>query len=170
MKTKAALILLLALTLSAVAACSSSPTTSQDFSTEAKSTETPKKAAEPKTEDGAKAAAQNEFDAYSAGDWGGTWDLWTAEGKAAFSRDDYIALHNECKTITGLPMTIKNVRMEGDRAIVRVERMSFLMSYTMRYQDNAWRFQPTVEDIVGYTKGRTALITEKKQAGTCPAS
>lgn len=171
MKTKAALISIFALTLSAVAGCGGAPTPVQDSRSEAKPAEQPKKTVtEPKTEDAAKAAAQNEFDAYSAGDWAGTWDLWTTEGKAAFSRDDYIALHTECKTITGLPMVIKNVRLEGDSAIVRVERMTFLMTYTMRYQDNAWRFQPDAQNMADYAKGKTALIAEKKQSGTCPAS
>lgn len=43
---------------------------------------------EPKTAEAAKTLAQKEFDTYAAGDWKGAWDLWTAEGKAAISRDE----------------------------------------------------------------------------------
>ncbi len=171
MKTRAALISIFAVALSAVAGCGGSSNKAQAPSPEAKpATQPTKPAAQPKTEDGAKSAAQNEFDAYAAGDWGGAWDLWTQEGKAAFSRADYIALHTECKKPTGLPMVIKNVRLEGDSAIIRVELMTLLTTYTMRYENEAWKFQPDAEAMAGYAKGKTALVAESKQSGKCSAS
>lgn len=155
---RAPLITAVALLLS-LAGCSSGQTPAEPTS-EARATIP---TGQPKTEEAARAAAKEEFDAYAAGDWGGTWDLWTQAGQKAFSREDYIALHNACKTPVGIPLNIQNVRLEGDSAIVRIERMTLIKAYTMKYENGEWRFQPEAEDMAGYAKGKDALIAERCQ-------
>ena len=162
---KPALILASAL----LAAACSSPADDTPTATEtaaAPAVTTP--AAQPQTVDAAKAAAQAEFDAYAAGDWQGTWDLWTAEGKAVISRNDYAKYHDTCKTITGLPFEITNARLEGtDTAIVTYKRATFSGKGEMRYEDGAWRWQPDAEDMAGYREGVDKMIADAKAEGGC---
>ncbi|MBQ1028854.1 hypothetical protein ACIP95_07435 [Micromonospora parva] len=127
-----------------------------------------KPAAEPKTVDAAKALAQREFDTYAAGDWKGAWDLWTSEGKAAISRDEYARLHTECKTITGLTFEITTSRLEGaDTAIVNYKRSIAAGSSEVRYVDGQWRYQPDAESMADYAKGVDKVIAEGRASGRC---
>jgi len=124
--------------------------------------------AEPRTLDAAKAAAQHEFDAYAAGDWAGAWDLWTAAGKAAMSRADYVRLHTECKTLTGIVFEITGARLEGEsRAVVTWKRSIAAGKTTMLYEGGGWRYQPDAEAMAGYDKGIDKLTADKKAAGDC---
>ncbi|GAA0318535.1 hypothetical protein GCM10010151_05480 [Actinoallomurus spadix] len=43
--------------------------------------------------------ATEEFDSYAAGDYGAAWDLWTAAGKRAISRANYVKLFTLCPEI-----------------------------------------------------------------------
>lgn len=128
----------------------------------------PAPVAEPKTVEAAKAAAQREFDYYAAGDWGGTWDLWTKAGKAAFSREDYIRLHTTCKTITGPTFEITGARLEGDsKAVVNYKRLTFADTGTMVYEGAAWRWQPQPEDMKDYATGVDAMLKKRRAEGSC---
>ena len=51
---------------------------------------------EPKTIDGAKTAAQTVFDRFSGGDFAGAWEMYTAKGKQAISKEDYVKLNTAC--------------------------------------------------------------------------
>jgi len=128
---------------------------------------TPTPSAQPKTADAAKVAAQLEVDRYAAGDFGGAWDLWAASAKTLISRDDYKKLLATCVPITGLPFTVKEARLEDGKAIVNVERASFQFTYTMEYENGAWRFEPDAESIAGYKKGVDKLIADEKASGDC---
>ncbi|RZU77616.1 hypothetical protein EV384_6347 [Micromonospora kangleipakensis] len=123
---------------------------------------------EPVTVEAAKTAAQKEFDAYAAGDWKGAWDLWTAEGKAAISRDEYARLHTECKTITGLTFEITGTRLEGEgKAVVTWKRSIVAGTADMRYEDGQWRYQPDADSMADYAKGVDKVLAERRAAGSC---
>ncbi|MFI7075417.1 hypothetical protein [Micromonospora sediminicola] len=133
-------------------------------STEAKAD----KPQEPKTVEAAKALAQKEYDTYAAGDWKGAWDLWTNEGKAAITRDEYARLHTECKTITGLTFEITGARLEGeDTAVVNFKRSIAAGMSEIRYEDGQWRYQPDAESMADYAKGVDKVIAEGQASGRC---
>lgn len=111
--------------------------------------------------------AQAEMDAFTSGDYAGAWDLWSARGKSAISRTDYIRLNTECKPLQGLPFVIKSIRPEGDGAVFIAERGGLTFSFALVFEDHGWRFIPPAENLAGYAKGVDALIAEKKAADSC---
>jgi hypothetical protein len=122
---------------------------------------------EPKTVDGAKTAAQTVFDRFSGGDFAGAWDMYTAKGKQAISKEDYVKLNEACSR-KGLAITLTSARMEGtDRAVVIAKQLVAAQSYTMVYENNAWKLEPAKEGLALYAKGAAKAIAAQKQAGTC---
>ncbi|BCJ55519.1 hypothetical protein Asp14428_69940 [Actinoplanes sp. NBRC 14428] len=122
---------------------------------------------EPKTIDGAKAAAQTVFDRFSGGDFGGAWDMYTAAGKAAISKTDYIKLNETCSR-KGLAIQLTSARMEGaDKAVVIAKQLVAAQSYTMVYEQDGWRLEPAKEGLALYAKGADRAIAVQKKAGTC---
>ncbi|GAA4514743.1 hypothetical protein GCM10023191_083690 [Actinoallomurus oryzae] len=67
-------------------------------------------AAEPRTDAGVRAAAQEEFDSYSSGDYGGAWDVFSAAGQRAISRANYQRLLKLC------PPLAEGVRFNIERS------------------------------------------------------
>lgn len=128
-------------------------------------------AAQPKTEAAVRTAAQDEFDAYAAGEYGEAWDLWTAAAKRMISRADYERLHELCPSVTGLRFTIEKVRVSGDTASVRVSRAIAVMSYTFRYEQGQWLFVPDKAAAADYRYARKAgiakLVARQKAQGGC---
>jgi hypothetical protein len=123
--------------------------------------------AEPKTVDGAKAAAQTVFDRFSGGDFAGAWEMYTAKGKQAISREDYIKLNQACSR-KGLAISLTSARMEGtDKAVVIAKQLVAAQSYTMAYEGDAWKLEPAPEGLALYAKGATQAIAAQKAAGTC---
>ena len=124
-------------------------------------------APEPKTIDGAKAAAQTVFDRFSGGDFAGAWDMYTAAGKKAISKADYIKLNEVCSR-KGLAIQLTSARMDGtDRAVVIAKQLVAAQSYTMVYEENAWKLQPAPEGLALYRQGAVKAIAAQKKAGTC---
>ncbi|GAA2539563.1 hypothetical protein GCM10010435_03630 [Winogradskya consettensis] len=122
---------------------------------------------EPKTLDGAKAAAQTVFDRFSGGDFGGAWELYTAAGKAAITRADYIKLNETCAR-HGLPIELTSARLDGPgKAVVIARQKGAAQSYTMRYEHNAWKLAPAKQGLALYAKGADKAIALQKKAGTC---
>jgi len=125
---------------------------------------------EPKTIDGAKAAAQTVFDRFSGGDFAGAWDMYTAAGKAAISQADYVKLNEACSR-KGLAIQLTSARMDGtDKAIVIAKQLVATQSYTMVYENNAWKLQPAPEGLALYKLGAVKAIAAQKKAGTCAGS
>ncbi|MHB1324975.1 MAG: hypothetical protein ACYDGS_03215 [Thermoleophilia bacterium] len=120
-----------------------------------------------KDETGLRPVAQEEFDTYSGGVFGETWDLWTKEGKSLISRDGYIRLHAECKTIQGIPFEILKISINGDRATVMGKRAGFDFAFEFAYEDGEWRFDPPADDKADYKLGIDALIAKMKAEGRC---
>ncbi|MBB2942783.1 hypothetical protein FB565_002496 [Actinoplanes lutulentus] len=122
---------------------------------------------EPKTVDGAKAAAQTVFDRFSGGDFAGAWELYTAAGKQAISKADYIKLNEACSR-KGLAIQLTSARMEGaDKAIVIAKQLVAAQSYTMAYEKDAWKLEPAKEGLALYKLGAVKAIAVQKKAGTC---
>ncbi|MEU4688395.1 hypothetical protein [Actinoplanes sp. NPDC023714] len=122
---------------------------------------------EPKTVDGAKAAAQTVFDRFSGGDFAGAWELYTSAGKQAISKDDYIKLNEACSR-KGLAIQLTSARMEGtDKAIVIAKQLVAAQSYTMVYEKDAWKLEPAKEGLALYKLGAAKAIAAQKKAGTC---
>src|SRR3954454_10407748 len=113
---------------------------------------------EPKTIDGAKAAAQTVFDRFSGGDFAGAWEMYTAKGKQAISKADYIKLNDACSR-KGLAISLTSARMEGpDKAIVIAKQLVAAQSYTMVYENNAWKLEPAAEGLALYRQGAARAI------------
>ena len=125
---------------------------------------------EQKTIDGARAAAQTVFDRFSGGDFAGAWDMYTAAGKAAISQADYVKLNEACSR-KGLAIQLSSARMDGtDKAIVIAKQLVATQSYTMVYENNAWKLQPAPEGLALYKLGAAKAIAAQKKAGTCAGS
>ena len=122
---------------------------------------------EPKTIDGARAAAQTVFDRFAAGDFAGAWDMYTAAGKTAISKDDYVKLNQACSR-KGLAIQLTSARMDGaDHAVVIAKQLVATQSYTMVYENNAWKLQPAPEGLALYKQGAVKAIAAQRKAGTC---
>ena len=122
---------------------------------------------EPKTVEGAKSAAQTVFDRFSGGDFAGAWDMYTAKGKQAISKADYVKLNEACSR-KGLAISLTSARMEGtDKAVVIAKQLVAAQSYTMVYENNAWKLEPAAEGLALYKQGAAKAIAAQKRAGTC---
>jgi hypothetical protein len=125
---------------------------------------------EPKTVDGARAAAQTVFDRFSGGDFAGAWDMYTAAGKAAISEADYVKLNEVCSR-KGLAIQLTSARMDGpDRAVVIAKQLVAAQSYTMMYENDAWKLAPAKDGLALYKLGAVKAIAAQKKAGTCATS
>jgi hypothetical protein len=122
---------------------------------------------EAKTIDAAKAAAQTVFDRFAGGDFAGAWDMYDAAGKKAISQADYVKLNQVCSR-KGLAIQLTSARMDGtDRAIVIAKQLVAAQSYTMVYENNAWKLEPAKEGLALYAQGAAKAIAAQKKAGTC---
>jgi hypothetical protein len=122
---------------------------------------------EPKTLDAAKVAAQTVFDRFAGGDFAGAWDMYTAAGKQAISKTDYVRLNQACSR-KGLAIQLTSARMDGpDRAVVIAKQLVAAQSYTMVYETTAWKLEPAPEGLALYKQGATKAIAAQKKAGTC---
>lgn len=116
--------------------------------------------AAPKTVQAVKAAAREQADAYSSGDFGAAWDQWTKSAKKLLDRDGYIELAKMCD-FGGVPLEVSSARLEGDdTAIVRIGLGNFLTAYTMRYEGGQWRWQPNDDGLALYRLAGAGNATE----------
>ena len=153
--------------------CGGNDTTSSAPTPEASSSSPTPVAASPTSSasdlDAAKAVAQEEADRYASDDYAGAWDLWTKEGQAAISRDDYVKFHEECPG-AGVPYKVAAIRSDGDNAAVvrlTVGGSSIAFSYRLLFEDGSWRWQPSDSDLADYAKGMDGLIAAAKSEGAC---
>ena len=125
---------------------------------------------QPKTIEGAKAAAQTVFDRFSGGDFAGAWDMYTAAGQRAITKADYVKLNTACSR-KGLAITLSSARMEGaDKAVVIAKQLVAAQSYTMVYEGDSWKLEPAREGLALYAKGADRAIAAQKKAGTCASA
>lgn len=125
------------------------------------------KESEPRTVEAARSVVELSFDRYMGGDYAGAWDLYSAEGKAAISRSEYVRLLTACPP-TKLPYEIVSARLESeDRAVVVVKLLGVAQSYESRYEDAAWRLQPRKEGLAEFALGVDAAVAKRKARGGC---
>jgi hypothetical protein len=107
------------------------------------------------------------FDRFSGGDFAGAWDMYTAKGKQAISKADYVKLNETCSR-KGIAIQLTSARMEGtDKAVVIARQIVAAQSYTMVYENNAWKLEPAKEGLALYAQGATKAIAAQKKAHTC---
>ena len=112
-----------------------------------------------------RAAAREQADRHSSGDFGGAYDMWSADAKNTISREDYLAFADECLE-SGLPLEVEAVRLESDtEAVVRLGVAGFSRSYTMVYEDGEWAWVPTDEALQTYAADDP--VRAAKNAGSC---
>lgn len=135
-------------------------------------------AGQPRTLAGVRKAAADAFNAFSAGEYGVSWDAWTAEGKKIVTRDYYAKVHAVCEPLfAGAPFKIKKIVLSTDRmsAKIRTARTAprsgtpTVTTYTFRYEDGQWRWAPAKELLADYRLKLTVpkLAARWKTAGHC---
>jgi hypothetical protein len=127
-------------------------------------TPTPTVAAQAKTVEAVTAAAQEAFDRYVAGDFAGTWQMYTAAGRAAVTQADYVRLSTACPGLQHTKVTIAKVRIEGDKATVRIELGQMADSYILDYQGGQWLIEPSAFALAEYKQGIDKAIAARKAA------
>lgn len=155
------------LTLTAVAALTFTAACSDDEEPAGNAAQAAAGGPQPKTIEGARAAAQTVFDRFSGGDFAGAWEMYTAAGKQAISKDDYVKLNQACSR-KGLAIQLTSARLEGtDRAVVIAKQLVAAQSYTMVYEGDSWKLEPAKEGLALYKQGAAKAIAAQKKAGTC---
>lgn len=124
---------------------------------------------EPQTVEAAKALAQAQVDAFAAGDYAGTWDMWSAEGKAAISREDYVRFNTECPSpIEGVAIDVTSARLENPTtSVVIIKTVGVTASYNVVYQDGKWRWQPNPDGMAKFATGVDAMVANGRSNGQC---
>lgn len=116
-------------------------------------------------EDAVRAAAREQADRHSSGDFGGAYDMWSADAKATISRDDYLAFAEECLE-SGLPIDVEAVRLESDaEAVVRLGIAGFNQSYSMVLEGDEWAWVPTDTALDIYAADDP--VQAARDAGSC---
>jgi hypothetical protein len=166
------LIILSCLAL-AIGACSSAPSAEKPGGATVSPSVTvvaPEKPSQPKTLEAATAAAQEDANRFSSGDFAGDWEMGSKQVHDGISKTDYVTLQETCKD-TGLPIAVTGVRMEGtDTAIVRQEINIFggiKHSQTMVYEDGLWLWAPSDEFAKELGKPIHQIIADEKADGNC---
>lgn len=119
------------------------------------------------TEAAVKKLAQEENSRFSAKDYAGAWDLYSKAGKAALSQDDYVRYNEACDT-GGMPIEVKDVRMESDiKATVRIGIGDIEVANKVLYEEDKWRWQPRPDTMKSYATGVDQMIKDSKAAGSC---
>ncbi|WP_019631691.1 hypothetical protein [Actinomadura atramentaria] len=129
---------------------------------------TSKPPAQPRTVTALRKAAKEEFDAYSSGDYGAAYDLWTTAAKKVISRADYEKTFELCTPLAeGIPFKIKAARVAGDKGVVRAERSIALLSFHFLYEDGAWHYVPDKASLRNLKQGVRKAVAKNKSEGLC---
>jgi hypothetical protein len=106
---------------------------------------------------GARAVAEEQVRRYTGRDYAGAWDLWSARGRRALSRYDYVRLSNACAGLVEL--SVESVRADGARrAVARLRRVGGTVDYPLVREAGRWRWQPAADDLRSYRAGVEALV------------
>lgn len=111
-----------------------------------------------RTENEARKVAKQELELTEQMDWCGAWELWTEEGKAAISCEDWGRFLEACDPGLGTPLALISVRVDDDVATVVIERDGVRGSYKMHWEDDQWRWQPSERALADYRIGVDQLI------------
>jgi hypothetical protein len=157
--------------LTLAAGCGSEPSTAEPIGSATTAAKQEAPVGQPQTVAAVRAAADEEFESFASRDYGGAWDLWTAAGQKAITRADYEQLLKLCPdTGAGVAFQIKKVKLaaDGNSALVRVQRLAGIASFTFLYEGGEWRFQPLEAALAEYKLGSPKAIASKaRKAGRC---
>ena len=130
--------------------------------------------AQPDTAAGAKAAAQQYFGLYAAGQYAAAWSLVTPSAQKAVPEATWAAVHQECPSQTaGLAYDVKNVTVTGSTAIATVTLAGAASSLAsaseaFTYAGGKWEYTPSPSDLSLYQHGSVAAdVAAAKARGYC---
>ena len=130
--------------------------------------------AQPDTAAGAKAAAQQYFGLYAAGQYAAAWSLVTPSAQKAVPEATWAAVHQDCPSQTaGLAYDVKNVTVTGDTAIATVTLAGAASSLAsaseaFTYAGGKWEYTPSPADLSLYQHGSVAAdVAAAKARGYC---
>ena len=121
----------------------------------------------PETLAAATAAAQDNIDRFTAGDFAGVWTRMERDVREGITQDDFVRFYQTCKK-PGPPISVRGVRLEpGDEAIVLMTIRGVEKSRTMVYEDGIWNMQATDDFASHLGEPVDQIIQEEKAAGLC---
>jgi hypothetical protein len=128
----------------------------------------PKPSNDPRTVAAAKAAVEAE-DRQLSGDYAGAWELYTASGKAAISKDDFVRLQTACPPkLHGQQARATEGRLEDpNTAVIRIEVAGQTTARTMRNEGGHWLIEPSDSAMADFKLGVDQAISKQKAAGNC---
>ena len=124
----------------------------------------------PKTEAGARSAAQEGWTAYGSGDYAGAWDHFTAKDKQLISRADYVRVVTECLGSDGpnlLNIHVRSARPEGNGYVVIIDGGIATTARMYVYENGQWKEQMSAQTKKGLENGPDAWLESLQAAGTC---
>ena len=104
-----------------------------------------------------------------AGDYAGAWELYTASGKAAISKDDFVRLQTACPPKSkGQQAKALEGRLEDpNTAVIRLEVGGATAARTMRNEGGKWLIEPSDSAMADFKLGVDQAIAKEKAAGNC---
>jgi hypothetical protein len=114
-------------------------------------------------------AAQDATDRQLSGDYAGAWETYTAAGKAAIGKADFVRLQTACPP-KGLHQRARVVdgRLEdANTVVVRVNLSGGIAARTLRYEGGKWLIEPSDTAAADFKLGVDQAVAKKKAAGTC---
>jgi len=150
-----------------VAGCSTHPQPRQPRTVPA-TPATPKSSNDPRTVAAAKVAVEAENRQLS-GDYAGAWELYTAAGKAAISKDDFVRLQTACPPkLHGQQARATEGRLEDpNTAVIRIQVAGQTTARTMRNEGGHWLTEPSDTALADFKLGVDQAIAKQKAAGNC---
>ena len=131
-------------------------------------------AAQPDTAAGVRAAAQQFYALYTAGQWGAAWADLAPAAQSAVPVATWTAVHDGCPSPSaGMARVIKSVTLAGTTAVVTETIAGSLGSIgaasdAWTYSGGRWGFSPSASSMSIYTHGSVnADIAAAKAAGEC---
>lgn len=114
------------------------------------------------------ALARQEFGRLSGGDWGGAWDLWTAEGQRAVPRGEFVRVNAACRPALGVPYVIDGGTAAGAEEVrVAWHRGADSGTDSVAWQAGRWRFAPDPAVLADYRAGEAGALARLRAAGSC---
>lgn len=129
------------------------------------------------------AVANQEFGLLAGGGWAQAWALWSPTAQQAISQADFVRLNTECRPALGTPYVISattalnpdTVRVDWSRGSATgaattgsaTTGSATTGSATVVYLSGSWHFVPDAATLAEYRQGVTALVRQRKAAGSC---
>jgi hypothetical protein len=123
---------------------------------------------DPRTVAAAKVAVEA-VDRQLSGDYAGAWELYTAAGKAAISKDDFVRLQTTCPPKDkGQQARALEGRLEDpNTAVIRLEVAGSTAARTVRNEGGQWLIEPSDSAMADFKLGVDQAIAKEKAAGNC---